>query len=161
MTGTHTIALRAAVPDDLPILWALRTRAVAQGCAAHYAAPVLAAWLAAPAPESLPLLLAAGGGMAAMEGGRILGYAVLDAASGEVDAVFVEPAEHGRGIGALLLAALERMALAAGRERLFLSASLNAVPFYRHGGFQAIREEMYPHRSGVAIASVYMEKRIG
>ncbi|MFC3461222.1 GNAT family N-acetyltransferase [Massilia haematophila] len=161
MTGTHTVALRAARPEELPSLWELRTRAVAQGCAAHYPASVLASWLAAPAPEPLPRLLAAGGGVVAMEAGRLLGYAVLDAASGEVDAVFVEPAEHGRGIGALLLAALERMALAAGHERLFLSASLNAVPFYRHAGFQAIREESYPHRSGVAIASVYMEKQLG
>lgn len=161
MTATHTIALRAAVPDDLPALWVLRTRAVAQACAAHYPASVLAAWLAAPAPESLPRLLAAGGGIVAMEAGRLLGYAVLDAASGEVDAVFVEPAEHGRGIGALLLDALEDMALAAGRRLLFLSASLNAVPFYRRVGFQTIREELVPHRSGVAIASVYMEKQIG
>ena len=160
MTVTHTITLRAASPDDLPVFWELRTRAVAHGCAAHYPESVLATWLAAPAPESLPRLISAGGAVAALEAGRLLGYAVLDAASGEVDAVFVEPAEHGRGIGALLLASLEQMALAAGRERLFLSASLNAVPFYRRAGFQAVREELYPHRSGIAIASVYMEKQI-
>lgn len=155
------IALRPACLDDIAALWALRTRAVAHACPAHYPAPVMAAWLAAPAPDSLPRLLAAGGGVVALDGERMLGYAVLDAHSGEVDAVFVEPGAHGRGIGSLLLRALEEMALAAGRERLFLSASLNAVPFYRHAGFHALREEMYPHRSGVAIASVYMEKPIG
>lgn len=161
MTVTHTIALRAAGPDDLPVLWELRTRAVAHGCAAHYPESVLATWLAASAPESLPRLLSAGGGVVAKEAGRLLGYAVLDAASGEVDAVFVEPGAQGRGVGALLIKALEEMAQRAGRERLFLSASLNAVPFYRRAGFHAVREEMYPHRSGIAIASVYMEKQIG
>ena len=53
---------------------------------------------------------------------------------------------------------LEDAARAAGRERLFLSASLNAVPCYRRAGFIAVREEMYPHRSGVGIPSVFMEK---
>ncbi|XYJ09677.1 GNAT family N-acetyltransferase [Telluria sp. B2] len=160
MTVTHAITLRAASPDDLPVLWELRTRAVAHGCAAHYPESVLATWLATPAPASLPRLLSTGGGVAALEAGRMLGYAVLDAASGEVDAVFVEPAAQGRGVGAMLLEALEQMALRAGRERLFLSASLNAVPFYRRAGFQAVREELYPHRSGIAIASVYMAKQI-
>ena len=155
------IALRPAGLEDLPLLWELRTRAVAHGCAAHYPASVLAIWLAAPAPASLSRLLAAGGAVAALENGRMLGYAALDAASGEVDAVFVEPGEQGRGIGAMLIQALEEMALGACRQRLFLSASLNAVPFYQRAGFRAVREEMYPHRSGIAIASVYMEKQIG
>lgn len=133
---------------------------MAQGCAAHYPEAVLAVWLATPAPDSLPRLIAGGGAIVAEEAGRMLGYAVLDAASGEVDAVFVEPDQHGRGIGAMLMQALERMALAAGCRTLFLSASLNAVPFYRRAGFRAVREELYPHRSGIAIASVYMEKPI-
>lgn len=161
MTGTRTVSLRAASADELPALWALRTRAVAQGCAAHYPEPVLAVWLAAPAPDSLPRLIASGGALVAEEAGRMLGYAALEAASGEVDALFVEPDQHGRGIGAMLLLALEHMALAAGCRKLFLSASLNAVPFYRHAGFHAVREALYPHRSGIAIASVYMEKPIG
>jgi len=60
-----------------------------------------------------------------------------------------------------LLAAAEDMARATGCARLFLSASLNAVPFYRRAGFITLREALYPHRSGIGIPSVYMEKRIG
>lgn len=152
------IELRPANCKEIARLWALRTRAVAHACTAHYSAPVLAAWLAAPAPESLRRLVAQGGAIVAEEDGALLGYAALDAASGEVDAVFVEPAQHGRGTGALLLAAIEDMARKAGHTRLFLSASLNAVPFYGRAGFVAVREELYPHRSGVQIPSVYMEK---
>ncbi|KQQ91694.1 GNAT family N-acetyltransferase [Massilia sp. Leaf139] len=154
------IALRPASLEDLTPCWALRTRAVAYACAAHYDADVLAAWLAAPLPERVRELVARGGGIVAEKAGRMLGYAVLDAVSGEVDAVFVEPADHGRGIGALLMEALDAAARAAGCERLFLSASLNAVPFYERAGFVAIREEMYPHRSGVDIPSVFMQKRL-
>lgn len=155
------IALRPASLEDLTPCWALRTRAVAYACAAHYDADVLAAWLAAPLPERVRELVARGGGIVAEKAGRMLGYAVLDAANGEVEAVFVEPDAHGRGIGALLMEAIDSAARAAGRERLFLSASLNAVPFYERAGFVGVREEMYPHRSGVEIASVFMEKQLG
>ncbi|MBD8529088.1 MULTISPECIES: GNAT family N-acetyltransferase [unclassified Massilia] len=154
------IELRPAHTGELALLWALRTRAVAAACAGHYSAAVLTAWLDAPAPDSLQCLLAQGGGLVAEEAGQVLGYAVLDAGA-EVDAVFVEPAQHGRGIGGLLLGAVEDAARAAGCKRLFLSASLNAVPFYRRAGFVAVREEMYPHRSGVEIPSVFMEKLLG
>ena len=154
------IALRPACPDDIPLLWALRTRAVAHACAAHYSTAVLAAWLSSPPPASLHQLVAQGGGIVAEDDGRVLGYGVLNAASGEVDAVFVEPAQHGHGIGARLLKAVEDAGRVAGCARLFLSASLNAVPFYRRAGFIAVREEMYLHRSGIGIASVYMEKSL-
>ena len=155
------IELRPAIPTDLQHLWELRTRAVAHACAAHYSKEVMSAWLASSPPAPLPGLLARGGGLVAEDHGRALGYAVLDAAGGEVEAVFVEPAQQGRGIGALLLRALEDAARAAGCERLYLSASLNAVPFYARAGFVAVREELYPHRSGIGIPSVFMEKWLG
>ena len=152
------IELRPASCDELDALWEIRTRAVTHGCAAHYSAAVLAAWLTAPAPDALRELIANGGGMVAQEEGRLLGYAVLDAASGEVTALFVDPGGQGRGIGSMLLEAMQDAARAAGIGRLFLSASLNAVPFYQRAGFIALREELYPHRSGLGIPSVFMEK---
>ena len=154
------IELRAASGDDLPLLWELRTRAVASACAAYYSEAVLGVWLASPVPVSLHQLLAQGGGIVAEDNGQITGYAVLNASTGEVDGLFVEPAQHGRGIGAMLMTAIESVARDAGRDRLFLSASLNAVPFYARAGFVAVREEMYPHRSGIGIPSVFMEKRL-
>ena len=152
------IALRPAHLGDIAVLWELRTRAVAHGCAAHYAPEVLAVWLASPAPPALGRHIAQGGGIVAMEDDAILGYAVLDPLTGEVDAVFVEPGAQGRGVGRMLLDAIEAAARGAGYLRLFLSASLNARPFYRAAGFHALREELYPHRSGIGIASVLMEK---
>ena len=152
------ITLRPAVGDDIEALWTLRTRAVAHACAGHYSEDVLAVWLASQVPDSMPGLFADGGGIVAIEDGRMLGYAVWNAASGEVDGLFVEPAQHGRGIGGMLMQAVEQAARSAGSERLLLSASLNAVPFYQRAGFVAVREEMYPHRSGIGMPSVYMEK---
>ncbi|SFB71335.1 GNAT family N-acetyltransferase [Massilia yuzhufengensis] len=151
---------RRAEPADLPELWALRTRAVRTSCASHYAPDVIDAWCAAPPPDRLPALLAGGGGLVVEEVGQVQGYAILDLATGELDAAFVDPAQQGRGIARRLLAALDAMAVQHGLRRLFLSASLNAVPFYQQAGYVALRRETYPHRSGLQLESVYMEKEL-
>jgi len=149
---------RPATLADLPTLWELRTRAVRAGCADHYPAAVIDIWCAAPAPASLPLLVQAGGAVVAEEEGQIVGYAVLNLDTGELNAAFVEPRHQGRGIALQLLQQLESMARERGLARMFLSASLNAVPFYERAGFVSLREELYAHRCGVDLASVFMEK---
>lgn len=158
--------LRMATLADIDAMWALRTRAILHSCPGHYPHEVIAPWSAAPLPRSYPALVHAGGAVIAQEQeqeqvqepGALLGYAILDAATGEVDAVFVDPQAAGRGIGKTMLAALERMALGHGRTRLYLSASLNAVPFYQAAGFIVLRNAAYPHPCGIALACVEMEK---
>lgn len=152
------LTLRPATIDDIAPLWDLRTRAIAHGCAAHYTPEVLAVWLASPAPASMRRHIEHGAGLVALDDGRTVGYAVLDPLTGEVEAAFVDPLEQGRGIGRVLLDAIEAHARAGGIERLFLSASLNALPFYQRAGFIALREELYPHHSGIGIPSILMEK---
>ena len=152
------ITLRPTLPLDIDALWTLRTVAVRVGCATHYAPQQIAVWTASPVPDSYAAMLVAGSGIVAMRGESIAGYAMLDADKQEVDAVFVDPARVGLGIGKRLLAALELLACGRGIVRLHLSASLNAVPFYRAAGFVALREEAYAHPSGISLASVAMEK---
>ncbi|WP_229429301.1 GNAT family N-acetyltransferase [Massilia sp. ST3] len=149
---------RTATAADLGRLWELRTRAVRATCASHYPPDVIETWCAAAPPVSLPLLVQAGGTVVAEEDGLLIGYAILNQETGEVDAAFVEPAHQGRGIALGLLRELETMARLRGLARMFLSASLNAVPFYERAGFRSVREELYPHRSGIGIRSVFMEK---
>ncbi|WP_332861497.1 GNAT family N-acetyltransferase [Janthinobacterium svalbardensis] len=154
------ITLRPALPDDIDALWALRTVAVRVSCATHYAPEQIAVWTASPVPPAYAAMLAAGGGIVAMQGDIIAGYAMLDADKQEVDAVFVDPERAGLGIGKCLLAALEQQARQRGIVRLQLSASLNAEPFYRAAGFVALRAEAYAHPSGISLASVAMEKEL-
>lgn len=154
------VTLRPALPLDIAALWALRTVAVRVSCATHYAPEQIAAWTASPVPDGYTAMLAAGGGIVALQDGVLAGYAMLDADKQEVDAVFVDPARAGIGIGKRLLAALEQLARQRGMVRLRLSASLNAVPFYRAAGFVALRKEAYAHPSGISLASVAMEKEL-
>jgi len=154
------ITQRQALVADIPVLWELRTRAVRTSCASHYAPDIIDTWCAAPAPEKMAALLAAGGGLLEEEDGKVLGFAILNLDSGELDAAFVDPAQQGRGIARRLLAALDALAVERGFGRLFLSASLNAVPFYRAAGYVEVRREIYPHRSGLRLESVHMEKTL-
>lgn len=152
------IALKRAAAADIPALWALRTAAVRQSCASHYSAHQIALWSAAPPPPGYQALAAGGGAVLAEREGALLGYAMLNRGQAEVDAVFVDPACAGQGVGKMLLGALERMAAAHGLRRLGLFASLNAVAFYRAAGFVAVRDERYAHPSGIELDCVYMEK---
>lgn len=151
---------RVAGKADLDAMWALRTRAFRITSASHYPPEIIARLAAAPAPPRLAQLTQAGGAVIAEENGHMLGFAILNVAAGEVDAVFVDPDAGGRGIGSALLRTLEEMALASGCDTLHLSASLNAVGFYEAAGFVRIRDEAYPHSSGFSLDSVFMQKRL-
>lgn len=141
---------RAGTLDDIATLWALRTRCIRETCSSHYPPEVIAPWSASSPPAQYPRLLGQGGGVVAEDGqGTLLGFGVFDADGNEVDALFVAPDRGGRGIGRALMQRLLEMADRSGD--VVLSASLNAVPFYRRQGFIAVREEAYPHPSGIAL----------
>jgi len=73
------------------------------------------------------------------EAGRILGFSAADRADGTVWALFVDPAEEGRGIGRLLLSTvlddLRRSEWA--RARLTTQPGSRAERFYRRAGWSA------------------------
>lgn len=148
---------RTGTMYDMAMLWALRTRCVRETCSSHYPPEVIAPWSASPPPSQYARLLSQGGCVVAEDGqGGLLGFGVFDADANEVDALFVNPDHGGQGIGQALM---QRLLAMADREReVVLSASLNAVPFYQRQGFVSVREEAYPHPSGVALASVSMRR---
>lgn len=152
------IELKPAFIDDIPRLWALRTRAVRVSCASHYSSAQIDIWSATTAPETYLRLIASQAALIAEENGQLRGYAILDLQTGEVDAIFVDPDHGGKGIGKQLLLGIEALALQHAFRRLYLFASLNAVAFYQAGGFIAIRDEEYVHPSGIILCSLYMEK---
>ena len=151
---------RSATLADVPRMWDIRTAAVRLTCASHYPADVIETLCATPPPATMPDLIETGGAVVAEADGRMLGYAALDLGTGGVDAVFVDPAAQRGGIARGLMATLEAAAVARGIVRLFVSASLNAVPFYERAGFVRMRDEIYAHRSGIGIAAVFMEKHL-
>lgn len=151
------LTLIPATTADIPELWKLRTRALQTQCAGHYDAATLATWAASPAPAHYPTLLQQGYGIKACVDGALAGYAILDRAQHEIDAVFVDPLFNGQGIGKALLRALEEQATQP--ALLHLYASLNAVPFYRAAGYHARQGMQYPHPSGILLDCVHMVRQ--
>ncbi|WP_369938986.1 GNAT family N-acetyltransferase [Xanthomonas medicagonis] len=151
--------LRPGVTDDIPLLWALRTRCVREVCSSHYPPEVIARWSAQPPPASYKALVAAGGAIVAEDDdGRMLGFGVVDSAGAEIDGLFVDPALRGGGLGRHLLQALERRL--AARPRIQVAAALNAVAFYRAQGYAVLRSGRYPHPGGFFLDCVYMAKQV-
>lgn len=81
-------------------------------------------------------------------------------ADAEIRAMYVAPDRAGEGVGTALLRELE----ARGRERdvatVVLTASLNAVPFYEHHGFDRLREKTHEFGGEAEGLVVEMQKRL-
>jgi predicted GNAT family N-acyltransferase len=88
----------------------------------------------------------------AWEGAQPVGTARLDVRQdGRVGRVAVIKAYRRRGIGSMLMRALEAEATRAGLSRIWFHSQLSAVPFYRSLGYELFGEEYMeaniPHRS--------------
>jgi GNAT superfamily N-acetyltransferase len=90
----------------------------------------------------------------------IVGFGVLNPATSIIEAVYVDPAAAGRGIGMELMRELEARAADLGIKQLHLNASLNAVPFYRKAGYSGDAQQNYKLQTGIEIACVPMSKTI-
>ena len=77
-----------------------------------------------------------------------------------IRAFFVHPAWARRGIGAAILEACERAAIAAGFTRLEMGATLTGVPFYLAKGYRAVEDLAVPLPDGDGLAIVRMEKDV-
>lgn len=75
--------LRLVTEDEIPQLWALRTRAVQLLCASHYAVEEIAVWTRSPVPAAYQRLVAEHSVVAAVCDAQIAGYAALDIGGGE------------------------------------------------------------------------------
>ncbi|MFB6163047.1 MAG: GNAT family N-acetyltransferase [Halococcoides sp.] len=87
----------------------------------------------------------------------VAGYAVLNRATGTIDAVFVDPESDRSGIGRQLVGVLETTASVAGLDEITVSASLNAAEFYAKLGYEPFEQTTRPF-GNVALPVVRMRK---
>ena len=93
----------------------------------------------------------------------IIGVAGWTADSREPDCawpryVFVSPTVARHGIGRRLMQTVEHSVHAAGRTRLQVWASLNAVGFYEALGYRGVRSAHWPVAAGIEMEFLLMEK---
>jgi GNAT superfamily N-acetyltransferase len=154
-------AVRDAVPDDAPALWAIHVRAIRHLAAPHYPQDVLAAWTARSSPASFAEPIVANRVVVALdETSQPCGYGELAIDEGVIRAVYVDPDYARRGVGRAVVRALEQRAGAAEIATLSLDATRNAVPFYRALGYRSAGTVHHPLPPGLVLECEVMEKSL-
>jgi putative acetyltransferase len=153
------IGLRRARPEDALKIRNVHVASIRALCAGEYTPEQIAAWTAGARPERYRRAMAEGEIIFVAERGpRIVGFSALE--GDQVQAVYVHPQFARRGVGTLLLRAVEAEARDRGIVELRLSASLTAVPFYRSLGYRELGNTMHPLSTGILIPCVRMVKRL-
>ena len=150
--------IRRAGPDDGPAIEAIHAAAVRAGYRQHYPPADVHAWIAGMATWRVGIDPGRRDVLLAEEGERVVGFAALDAAAGDVTAVYVDPTAWRHGVGGGLLDAVETIARLRGVATARLDASLNAVAFYETAGWRRERDAARTLPGGRTIACVAMTK---
>lgn len=150
------ILVRPATADDCPGIAAAHVASIRGLAKRSYTPEQISAWSADKNPSSYavdkhPTFVA-------VNNGEVVGFSELRVAGHEVRAVYVSPKVVGKGVGAMLLAAVENAAKERGLKSLRLSASLNAVGFYKRQGYQETGKGAMTTGSGVSVPYTLMEK---
>jgi len=131
------IKLRPFLPQDAPLLADIFRAAIEELTEDDYNPAQQEAW--ASAADDLEAFAGRLGKhlalIATMEGSPV-GFISLDAPT-SIDLFYVHPAIAGRGVGATLYDAVEKLSAARGTAHLSVEASDSAREFFAHRGFSA------------------------
>ena len=150
--------IRRARREDCQFIGDVHTAAVGGIRTSLYTPEELRAWAVPRKPESYEELIGTREFFVAEMDDVIVGFGVLNQASAEVEAIYVNPGAGRRGIGLDVLRKLEERARSLKLEILRLNASLNAVQFYEKAGYIAQEPSKYRLLTGIEIACVPMVK---
>ncbi len=153
--GRRGVSLRHARAADLSAMAAVHIAAVQQLCRTHYPEAALARWTG-QGPQLYRDLLRFTTVVVAQRGTEMVGFAAVALETGHVRALYVAPTYAGLGIGARLLARVERLARACGTRRLYLEATLNAQAFYEKMGYR----DLGPGLTGLGLPCRHMIRRL-
>jgi N-acetylglutamate synthase-like GNAT family acetyltransferase len=154
------LKIRRARQEDCHSIVRVHSAAVNGIRTTMYTPEELQSWAIPKKPESYEESIRSKEFFVADDDGVIMGFAVLNPETSEVEAVYVNPEAGRRGVGLALLSKLDERARARSLTLLHLYSSLNAVPFYKRAGYEAQEQSKYRLSTGVEIACVPMTKTI-
>jgi predicted N-acetyltransferase YhbS len=154
---SHSFVIRAATPEDYPVMDEVFRASANALCAQAYAADVLTMWAGQRWPERFALGVQNGDELYVLQqGGSVVGFGALNRAKQLLEALFVHPTVAGRGLGQALYDFLLAKAVTYGMQTLHVVSSLNAAQFYAKNGFVETSREDFHSRTGAVLKSVHM-----
>lgn len=133
--------IRPALDDDAADISTVILRALRETNAKDYTDEIIARVEQSFSPDAVRALIAKRTVFVAIIGDRVVGTASLDRSI--VRTVFVAPDVQARGIGKLLMAAIEHIARARNIPALTVPSSVTAETFYARLGFKAVRDSYH------------------
>jgi GNAT superfamily N-acetyltransferase len=153
------VTLRSARLSDAPAIARVMRAAIRRLARGTVSPRQLSAWSSLPALYHAWAMTAGGEEfLVAEERARVVAYVARRGR--EITAVFVLPSHARRGLGARLLAAMERRAARSGVRSAFVRAAPGAVPFYEAMGYRGGRAVRVPLPGGVHLGARRMTKRL-
>ena len=159
MTDSSELDFRPATADDVDAIERLQMDAIRHGTGDHYEAEAREAWAAAFNREGFSEKVEKHDVWIAEVEGQMRGYVSLDAATQEVDSVYVAPEAAGQGIGRGLMEHILEVAREHRLANVWLDASKNSIPFYESLGFVAT-DEVVRKPGGVVVRCTRMGRLV-
>jgi putative acetyltransferase len=160
MARAPAFALRPFLIEDTPLLAEIFRASVEELAADDYSESQREAWTsAADDQEELARRLSEQLTLIATLNGSPVGFASL-ANNETIDLIYVHPAAAGRGVGTMLVDALEKLGIARGARRLTADVSDSAQDFFEKRGFTATQRNTV-QRGGEWLTNTTMEKKLG
>lgn len=145
--------IRPATTADAKEFHRIHTSAVNTTCKDFYTTIQIKAWLKGRSPEGYHEGINKGQMYTAEDKGKIVGFG--HAVTGEVIAVFVDPAFHKKGIGKLLLDYGLKIA-SKDHTKVKVESTINAENFYKKYGFVKVKDAIFI-KNGVELPMVVLE----
>jgi putative acetyltransferase len=153
------LGLRPYLPDDAPLLAEIFRASVEELTGDDYDPAQQSAWAsAADDEEAFAKNLGGALTLVATTQGEPVGFASL-VGPDKIDMLYVHPAAAQRGVAALLVDALEKLAARRGAKRLTADASDTALGFFEHRGFVPMQRNTV-QRNGEWLANTTVEKKL-
>jgi putative acetyltransferase len=153
------LALRPMLPADVSLLVEIFRESVTELTADDYSEAQQEAWLAAADDEQdFAGRLGKQLTLIATLGGSPIGFISL-AGADTIDMLYVHPTAVGQGAGAMLLDAIEKLAVSRGAHVLKVDASDTALGFFQKRGYMA-KQRNSVALEGEWLANTSMEKTL-
>lgn len=160
MNDVSKVIVRTYKEEDAPILAAIYFHTIHQVNCKDYSAEQIEAWAPITSLDpikwidkwrNVPPIVA-------VLSDVIVGFAELEA-NGHIDCFYCHHDYQGKGVGTVLMKAIEESARANNMARLFAEVSITARPFFEARGFNVVKEQSVVVR-GVELTNFVMEKAI-